>query len=355
MADDGLKIRRLLISDATHLREAGIFAGSISSIESKIRDMILDNSKLAYVITRDSYFICLATFIPTSISSRNVRLNLFFSSGKHNEEDYAQVIDLLLYKGFFDKKLHKISLVISIEDDGLSNAAISSGMIQEAVLHEEVLDRNGEYIDAGLFYSLLPEYRGYNVGFVPFQRGIVAVYGNDTYVDKVSIFRYEEKIEDYLTLCVAKYIGIANNKGCFLPKNNKEYWDIIDDEFLPCEVSKAVDQLREYFLKRREVFDINCKFVVGTSFQHSVWRTLKEIGYGVTVSYEDVASKITSNTNDARKLTRAVGSACSENPIPIIVPCHRVIGKDGKLVGYAGGVDIKDFLLQHESLFTTVI
>ena len=59
--------------------------------------------------------------------------------------------------------------------------------------------------------------------------------------------------------------------------------------------------------------------------------------------------------NIAKKLTRAVGSACSENPIPVIIPCHRVIGKDGKLVGFSGGVDFKDFLLQLEAFPMTIL
>ncbi|MCQ2467189.1 MAG: methylated-DNA--[protein]-cysteine S-methyltransferase [Clostridia bacterium] len=355
MASDDFRIRRLLISDASLLREAEIYTGSIISIENKIREMILDKSKLAYVILHNDLLVCLATMIPTCIGSNNVRLNILFSSLSVDPEYYEKVISLILYKGFFDKKFHKISLVIGVNDYLLASAAVDCGMIQEAVLHDEILNDEDEYIDAGLFYALLPEYKGYNVGFVPFQRGVVAIYGADTYVDGVSIYRYEDKIDDYLSLTVAKHIGIADKYGFLLPRNDEAYSEINDDEFLPDEVAKAVLQMKEYFLKKREKFEINCRFVTGTSFQHSVWRLLNDIDYGVTVSYEDIALKLTSNTNEARKLTRAVGSACSENPIPIIIPCHRVIGKDGKLVGYSGGIDIKDFLLQHESLFTTVI
>lgn len=355
MNNNELKIRRLLISDANLLRDAGIFSGALSSIENSIREIILDKKKLAYIIHNDELLICLATLIPTSVNASNVRLNIDFSKNSDNASLYEKVIDKLLYKAFFDKQIHKISLVIGVKDIEFATAAMNCGMIQEAVLHDEILDNSGEYIDAGLFYSLLPEYKGYNVGFVPFQRGIVAVYGTDTYVDKTSIYKYESEITDYLTLNVAKYIGIADKNGCFLPKNAEEYADLDDESLLPTEVAKACLELKEYFLKKREDFDINIRFGIGTSFQHSVWHELSNIKYGVTLSYEDIALKISSNSAEARKHTRAVGSACSENPIPIIVPCHRVIGKDGKLVGYSGGVDIKDFLLQHESLFTTMI
>ena len=68
------------------------------------------------------------------------------------------------------------------------------------------------------------------------------------------------------------------------------------------------------------------------------------------MSYEDVACALCDNNiRQARKITRAVGAACSENPVAIVVPCHRVIGKDGNLVGYSAGLDIKDYLLLHES------
>jgi O-6-methylguanine DNA methyltransferase len=85
-----------------------------------------------------------------------------------------------------------------------------------------------------------------------------------------------------------------------------------------------------------------------------VWNALNSIPYGGTASYEDIALMLTDGKrSEARKITRAVGSACSDNPVAIIVPCHRVIGKDGSIVGYSAGIDIKDYLLLHES-FTAV-
>ena len=81
----------------------------------------------------------------------------------------------------------------------------------------------------------------------------------------------------------------------------------------------------------------------GTAFQQKVWNQLRTIPYGHTVSYADIAQAIGSD-----KAYRAVGMANNRNPIAIIIPCHRVIGKNGKLVGYAGGLDTKAFLLAHE-------
>lgn len=355
MNRDNQNIRRVLVSDAQLIKEIGIYSGRLSDIQNRIRELLIDSNKPSYLITLDNVVVCLVTFIPTDIDAKNVRLNLSFNKKIMIESYYEKVLKCLLNKGFLDKQYHKISLYLRVDEIEFSRAALKCGMIQEAVLHDELINDEGEYCDAGLFYILLPEYRGYNVGFLAFQRGIVAVYGTDEYIDKVALFKYGDQIDDYFTRSVAKYIGIADRAGCFLPKNRIEYSNIEDDEYLPSEVSKALFELKEYFLKRREKFDIIFKFPSGTSFQQAVWRVLSEIPYGSTWSYEDVALKLSSDPKEARKLTRAVGAACSENPIPIIVPCHRVIGKDGKLVGFAYGIDIKDFLLQHESLFITII
>ncbi|MCK9257654.1 MAG: methylated-DNA--[protein]-cysteine S-methyltransferase [Sulfurospirillaceae bacterium] len=101
-------------------------------------------------------------------------------------------------------------------------------------------------------------------------------------------------------------------------------------------------QLDEYFQKKRKEFDLPLK-PQGTKFQTDVWNTLCSIPYGECVSYKDVATMINNP-----KAVRAVGGANNKNPIAIIIPCHRVIGSDGKLVGYGGGIDIKINLLELE-------
>jgi len=101
-------------------------------------------------------------------------------------------------------------------------------------------------------------------------------------------------------------------------------------------------QLDAYFAGERRSFDIPIE-MRGTPFQKKVWTALQSIPYGSTVSYKELAEMIGSP-----KACRAVGSANNKNPISIIVPCHRVIGADGKLTGYGGGVDNKAYLLKLE-------
>jgi methylated-DNA-[protein]-cysteine S-methyltransferase len=105
----------------------------------------------------------------------------------------------------------------------------------------------------------------------------------------------------------------------------------------------AIDQLREYFAGKREQFALPL-VLDGTPFQLSVWRNLRTIPYGKTVSYLDLAIEIGN-----RKAVRAVGLANGSNPIPIIVPCHRVIGSNGSLTGFGGGLPVKQKLLALES------
>ena len=105
----------------------------------------------------------------------------------------------------------------------------------------------------------------------------------------------------------------------------------------------AAAQLRDYFDGRRTRFDLPLD-LHGTDFQKKAWRALAEIPYGETVSYAEQAARL----GDANK-ARAVGAANGRNPLSIVLPCHRVVGADGSLTGFAGGLDAKRFLLLHEA------
>jgi methylated-DNA-[protein]-cysteine S-methyltransferase len=106
--------------------------------------------------------------------------------------------------------------------------------------------------------------------------------------------------------------------------------------------SLCIEQLDAYFLKSRKFFDLPLQ-LRGSAFQLKIWNLLLDIPFGKTTHYADLAVK----AGDANSV-RAVGLANGQNPVAIIVPCHRVIGKDGSLVGYGGGLDKKQWLLRHE-------
>ena len=133
--------------------------------------------------------------------------------------------------------------------------------------------------------------------------------------------------------------GEAGLKAIYFPREGKappEGAARVDD--MP-----AATQLREYFAGERTRFDLALD-PDGTDFQRAVWRALCDIPFGETVSYSAIAEAV-----GRPSAVRAVGAANGRNPIPIIVPCHRVIGKSGALTGYAGGLDVKRILLDLEA------
>ena len=137
-------------------------------------------------------------------------------------------------------------------------------------------------------------------------------------------------------------ISIAENDGFITHVlfGNEKLNDITVEE-TPL-IKEAHKQIEEYLKGQRSLFDLPLA-PSGTEFQKRVWNALKNIPYGKTVSYKDIAIEAGNE-----KASRAVGMANNKNPISIIIPCHRVIGKNGKLVGYGGGIEIKEYLLRLE-------
>jgi methylated-DNA-[protein]-cysteine S-methyltransferase len=115
-----------------------------------------------------------------------------------------------------------------------------------------------------------------------------------------------------------------------------------NDGNIPEVLKKAVSQLDEYFKGKRKSFDLKLG-VKGTEFQQSVWQQLRKVPFGNTATYGEIAKAIGNE-----KASRAVGGANNKNKIAIIIPCHRIVGSNGKMVGYAGGLWRKEWLLQHE-------
>ena len=145
----------------------------------------------------------------------------------------------------------------------------------------------------------------------------------DTVIGKIIIEESEEKISR---------IEIVNGTEKFEGKEEKE----------TKLINKTYKELDEYFNSKRKKFDIPLK-IEGTEFQKKVWNALLEIPYGETRSYLDIAKRVGNP-----KASRAVGMANHNNKIIIIIPCHRVRGSKKKLVGYAGGLDVKEKLLKLE-------
>ena len=148
-------------------------------------------------------------------------------------------------------------------------------------------------------------------------------------------------------------LGSFQGRLCLLGFGNRDMAQMVTDRIgkrLGADVTEQDDalvdetrrQIDEYLAGRRKTFDIPL-LLVGTDFQRSVWNALLQVPYGATASYLQIARAI-----GKEKAVRAVGNACRANPIGIIVPCHRIIGSDGSLVGYYGGLSLKRRLLKLE-------
>jgi methylated-DNA-[protein]-cysteine S-methyltransferase len=152
---------------------------------------------------------------------------------------------------------------------------------------------------------------------------------------------------EYLDTPIGKLLIAGDSEAIWhieFPKNGKPGQPETDwKQSSRGPIAEALRQLREYFTGRRTGFDLPLK-PEGTPFQENVWRHLQDIPYGETISYGELARRV-GNPN----ASRAVGAANGCNPIPIVIPCHRVIGSNGKLVGFGGGLPIKEALLAHET------
>ena len=350
---DVIDLRKIRISDSSELRRRGLMEGTVKLIEDDIRAFGTGSLGEALVAGKDGVIYALIKLFRPDRKNCRVHISFVFTNDS-NADTQSGVVDEVLRYCFLEKYYHKVTVICNHGNEGLERILMGAGFMQEAVLRDEVRLKNG-FDDAGLFAMLSYEYPRYNICFVPFERGVAMISGGSDFIDSVKLFHYGQTVEDRFANNIAGSLGLLDANGG-LVRNDDGIYNLDEEQlkYIPGELAKAYVELREYFDSTRAGFDINVRFSAGTPFQKKVWNALNTIPYGGTASYEDIALKLTGgDIKEARKITRAVGAACSDNPVAVIVPCHRVIGKDGSIVGYSAGIDIKDYLLLHES-FTAV-
>lgn len=345
------------ILDSSKIQKQGILERVTDDVPSFIRAVLSDVKRKYFVCTvkENGADMIIGILGLENISSihKSAECVMYFSSEKElpGISDvnglFASAFDRLLRYAFFDHQLHRVSILIPSSDLVSEKVLLDCHMRQEALL-EEALYVGNKFEDAALFSLLDSEYPDYSVGFVAFKKGVVAVRGDNEVVEMMKFYSYGKEIEGTLERNVAIHTGIADSNGVMKGEGAPEFKDLLDMPF-PDEVKRCMMELYEYFSKRRTTFDINAKPLYGSDFQKKVWEKVSDVPYGVTRSYEDIAMDLTGQDKiAARNLTRAVGAACSDNPLPLLVPCHRIIGKDGRLIGFSGGLEIKEYLLNHE-------
>lgn len=176
-----------------------------------------------------------------------------------------------------------------------------------------------------------------------------------------SVTLHREPYEDSSRVYCASFeapIGViyiaSTEKGLCkiaLPKDGKSsFLEWIKDNFAPDSIvddrkrnSNAIKQLNEYLIGKRTKFDLDID-LIGTNFQLRVWTELTKTPYGRVITYKQIGKRLHT------KGFRAVGTTIGRNPVPIVIPCHRVVGSDNRLVGYAGGIRLKEYLLRLEGI-----
>ena len=274
--------------------------------------------------------------------SRRISLR-YLSSGVVGSDPVHDLEDLLA-ELFFHFDYFRVEFPVPVSDADGCKLAEQAGMESDGTMTAAYLREDGTHEDAKLYYLLRPQFPSQGYGFVPFARGVIAVLGSRNAVRQVAFLHDDTRSDDRYLMECAEFAGLLDEEGYI--RNPGHRFDM--PYAVPEEVEHACQQIREYLEHRRSVFDVAVQWPdKATAFQKAVWDVLRQIGYGRNWSYEEVAEHLP-DRGPARNLARAVGAACAANPVPLIIPCHRVIGKDQKLVGFSGGVDIKEYLLEHE-------
>lgn len=262
-----------------------------------------------------------------------------------DDKSLGEDLDKVLKTAFYDFSLHRVEMRVP-ETESTAPWVTASGWLHEGILRAALPEGN-EFRNAALLSMLREEYDGYGIAFVPFARGWIHIQGGRDFIDSVGFLKPEVPVASGPIRTAASLHGLCDSNGSLHARPEMKIANHRRHR-LPKEVEKTTRQIEEYLTGERRGFDIRVH-ANGSLFQKKVWSVLAEIPFGSTLTYEQVALRMTRDDADAaRRLTRAIGSACSANPVPIVVPCHRVIGKDNKLVGFSGGLDVKEWLLEHE-------
>ena len=273
--------------------------------------------------------------------------DLFISAGF-----FASIID----QGFSHAGLFRLEIEIGVAEMGWIPVLEETGWRQEAVLAACRWNAARQRHEDVWMYSLLrPQQRSVGVAFIPFAKGIVTLEGDDAGVRSSAFARFGLPIDSSRIQEAAESLYLLDDQGRMMTESGMaaqlagQAW--IGTDHLPEPVCDAARQIVAYFHGKRTNMDIKIHFEQGSPFQQRVWTALQQIPFGTTWTYEDLASLLSGQDRiQGRKMARAVGSACGANPLPLILPCHRVIGKNGHLVGFSGGLDIKEYLLGLELL-----
>lgn len=353
----------------TALTEAGqSTAGQAETDRSETEQSTAGRSAGTNAAARQTRIVAVVRLVPDP-SGDSVRMEIMFPPQNGDEKSdwdrMSRALDDFLPTVFQDFDIHRLEWVIPVRDEEACECAGRVGFTLEGRMRS-LIPCGAIYQDAHLFGMLRCENTKVNVGFVNFGWMLVYVEGTADHVRDIDVIDHDmELTPGFLTDALAQ-AGLIDADGCLqLPDELGAIRKPAD--FKLAAVDEALVQFSEYIQGKRQSFDIKLDPTIGTSFQRTVWKVLAGIPFGTVLSYQDVALQVVAamkaagpRDEDGKELpdqtdeekagqwSRAVGSACGANPFMIAIPCHRVVGKDGKLTGFSSGIQNKARLLDFE-------
>lgn len=314
-----------------------------------IRPRVNDPSDPSYGDYKAEEIIGLMGLEPIDEKARRMRLHLFCLPEGPDDLLLATVVHQAMNR----ENVFRLETELLDQDKRWSALQADwhlEGTLRQAHYNDKTSLHNDVY-----FYALLrPEQPFISVSFVPFNKAVIALVADEAGLLETDFIRYGEPVANQRIRELAAWFCLLDENGRLLNRSDlKERFG--DQEYLclskaPDILKKASEQVVAYFRRQLKNFDVPLHLEKAGPFQRQVWEALTQIPFGVTRTYEEIAYDICGNQEEARKMARAVGSACRANPFPLILPCHRVIGKDGRLVGFRVGLDIKEYLLTYEMM-----
>lgn len=343
------ELRPLLLKDAKRIHEAKILGSfpSIKACREHLRTLLQaaeDSDRHPFVFTVDDAAVCSLIDAPASPDTYLRLLTLFTPDSMVEPQDViAQAFEAALLGHLKEQtKIAGVYLLLGgfeeILPKGSKLPLQSLGTVPLVLAHGPEAPLSDLWINMIDLREVVDEY----IAFYPTEQTLLIIKADHEAITSLDFHEPSGIFEGMQTRRWAQESG-------FFSYGSDQLTEPWIQPNSPEHLHVALKQLREYFQGERETFDLPLK-AEGTEFQRSVWEVLTTIPYGEPWSYLQVSEELSSTEEEAQNKTRAVGAACAANPLPIFVPCHRVLSSDGKLHGFRGGLKVKAALLDHEML-----
>jgi O-6-methylguanine DNA methyltransferase len=288
-------------------------------------------------------------------SARRVRVHLFCGPQGLTGPILAELTDQAMNR----QNSYRLELEIRPEQASWPAVLQAQGWQEEGRLQRAAYDtKRRRHEDIRLFVLHRPLQQRVGVAFIPFGKGVLAIAADTDGLLDSYLAHHGQKLAPERLQEAAEWLDLLDEEGFLLEPEvilrriSEQPWLVTPAA--PPLLEEAAKQAADYFQGKRNTFDLPLHLEQGSPFQQLVWQALQTIPFGQIRTYQEIAQIVGgADRQIARRMARAVGAACGANPLPLIIPCHRVIGKDGRLVGFSGGLDFKEYLLAHEIMGLT--